>query len=154
MKAKNDMTTDELRIAAREYDAINNEGYEGYNPYREEIERREYSERASKPETKTEKLERLEHELSVKNCSIARESGTYDENEVNAIRAEIETLESEIKKEEDEKFFTEWTREVTIERRKKWNAEATKPGATMMKVIIAVGFSQDKHKKAIEHYGL
>lgn len=108
----------------REYDRINNEGGEGYNPYRAERERREVEEAIGFGKTRAGRKARIYRELEAKDCSIARESGTYNKAEIDDLRAQLRAIEAE----EEAEFLAAWTLEITQERRESWNARV-KAGA-------------------------
>ena len=110
-----DITTIDLQTLAAKvtvHDNLYNDGGEGYNPYRDEIERRELA-ASARPRDRSDVLRDMER----KDCSSARESGTYDPAEIAALEAEL----SEFDAAEAAEFDAEWTREVTIERRTAWN---------------------------------
>ena len=109
------MTMADLVAAERRYDAIHNEGGEGYNPHRAERQDRERQMAAAMPRTRDSILRDLER----LDCSIARESGTYDEVKVSALRAELAAMD----KADNDAFAAIWTRDVTLARREAWNAE-------------------------------
>jgi len=111
------MTREELVKAARKYDQVQNEGAEGYNPYRSELERRQIEAEAARPKTREDRKAAIYRELDRKDCSIARESGTYNQAAIDALRAEMKAIESE----EAAEFAAEWTAEVTTARRQEWN---------------------------------
>ncbi len=96
----------------REWDALYNEGGEGYNPFREP------QERENRPLTLAEKKDLILRELESKDNAIARESGTYDAEAIQALNAEYDRLGKEGQK----AFAKEWTLKVTIARRAEWNA--------------------------------
>jgi len=160
MKTMSEMSKEDLRKAARDYDRVQNEGGEGYNPYWAELDRRAAAEEAARPKTRGERKSELIHQLSVLDCSIARESGTYDEAKCQAIRDEIAKIEAE----EEAEFLTEWTLEETKQRRADWNArvragEFTLPNgkADMAKVYEAEqaqGWGRQEMKKAIKIHNL
>ena len=79
----------------REYDKIHNEGGEGYNPIRETRIKREMKEEAARPKTISEQIDSIRHKISVRDCSIARECGTFDQAEIDALREEIKKLEGQ-----------------------------------------------------------
>lgn len=150
MKAT-EMTIDDLKKAARNYNNANNEGYsDGNNPYRAELQRRAANKEAAKPETREARIDRLIHQLDRMDTTVARESGTYDADKIAALKAEIAALEDDTEKE----FIADWTLEATKIRREKWNSDARKPGATEIKLTIAHGFTLGDLKKAVKHYGL
>ncbi len=111
-------TTNQLAANAAEYDRAHNEGGEGYNPYTAELERREIEAETSRPITRDERRSQILGELERLDCSIARESGTYDADKVAALRAELNSIDAE----EEAEFAAEWTAEVTKMRRAEWNA--------------------------------
>lgn len=103
---------------AKEFDSVVNEGGEGYNPYRNEIKNRAMEAAASEPKTRSDRKAEIAHELEIKDCSIARESGTYNQAEIDALETELETIDAE----ETAEFAAEWTLDVTQTRRADWNA--------------------------------
>lgn len=113
-----DMTVTQLREKSRNYDRINNEGGEGYNPYRDELERREMATEAARPKTSADRKREIYHQLEIKDCSIARECGTYNQAEIDALRAELAETEAA----EVAEFAAEWTPEETQTRRSAWNS--------------------------------
>ena len=84
-----EMTTQELDRAAQEHDHTYNEGGEGYNPYRSEMDDRAYR----KPRTRGSA--EVLHEISILDCSIARECGTFNAERVAALKEEYEGLKQE-----------------------------------------------------------
>ena len=112
------LTNNQLADKARNYDRINNEGEEGYNPYRAELERREYEAEAARPKSIAEQKAAILHKISIRDCSIARECGTYNQAEIDSLRAELKSLEGQ----ENAKFTAEWTLEETKSRRIIWNS--------------------------------
>ena len=101
----------------REYDKIHNEGGEGYNPIREARIRKEMEIEAARPKTISEQIDSIRHKISVRDCSIARECGTFDQAEIDALREEIKKLEGQ----EEAEFLADWTLDTTKERREGWN---------------------------------
>jgi len=101
----------------REYDIIHNEGGEGYNPIRETRIKREMKEEAARPKTISEQMDSIRHQISIRDCSIARECGTFDQAEIDALRAEIKKLEGQ----EEAEFLANWSLDTTKERREGWN---------------------------------
>jgi len=79
----------------REYDRIHNEGGEGYNPIRETRIKREMEIEAARPKTISEQIDSIRHQISIRDCSIARECGTFDQAEIDALREEIKKLEGQ-----------------------------------------------------------
>jgi len=113
------MTTKQIVKAGKEYDKINNEGGEGYNPYWTEMERREI-ETTSKPITKKDRIKALNKKIRTECGSVAREWGNDEEIDKKhaTYYAEITKIEKEI----EEEFASEWTLEVTKNRREAWNS--------------------------------
>jgi len=111
------MTNEELREVAKKYDLMQNEGGEGYNPYNVELDNREREAWENRPRTLADKKREIYHELERKDSTIARESGTYNQAEIDALRNELE----EIEKQEEREFAIEWTIEITKTRRENWN---------------------------------
>ena len=100
-----------------EYDQTINEGGEGYNPYRARREAQERKGEAERPKSAAERRMTLVDRLAALDCAIARESGTYDQSAVDAIRGEIAAIDAEA----EAAWAAEWTRETTIARRRTWN---------------------------------
>ena len=155
------MTTDELAKAkaADLHDVINNEGGEGYNPYRDELARRAHKAAAEQPATRATRKAQIIEQLERKDCSIARESGTHNQGEIDTLRTELAQIEADEKAE----FQAEWTKAETEVRKARWNKIATKlnPGrklnaAEMRKYMAAVeaeaGFTLADLKKAVAMY--
>jgi len=111
------LTDKQLQAEAKAWDDGMNEGGEGYNPYTDELERREMEEQRNKPKTLTDRKFEIYHELEIKDCAIARECGTYNQDEIDKLRKELK----EITEKEEEEFKGEWTKETTQERRQDWN---------------------------------
>jgi hypothetical protein len=96
--------------AADRYDRINNEGGEGYNPHRHA---------ATMPTPEGERTrDDLLRELERLDTFSARESGTFDQAKVDALRREIEAIDARAKA----AFEAEWTVKTTTARRAAWNA--------------------------------
>jgi hypothetical protein len=98
----------------KQYDELHNEGGDGYNPHRDRLD--------SKPavlckKTDQEKIGALHRRLERECGSIAKECGTYDEQNEKSILDEINVLKNEIK----QKFLEEWTIDITRQRRVIWN---------------------------------
>ena len=102
----------------QQYDLINNEGGEGYNPYRAEREKREIEEAIEWSKTRAGRKDRIYSLLEAKDCSIARECGTYNQAEIDALRSELAQIEAE----EEAEFVASWPLDITKERRAAWNA--------------------------------
>lgn len=101
----------------REYDKLQNEGGEGYNPIREARIKREMEAEAARPKTIDEQMDAIRHQISVRDCSIARESGTFDQAEIDQLRTTLKELEDK----KTAEFLATWTLAVTKERRIRWN---------------------------------
>lgn len=146
----------------REYDRINNEGGEGYNPYRAKRERQELEAEAAYYRTREGRKERLERMIERKDCSLARECGTYDQAEIDDLRAQLRAIEAE----EAEEFLAAWPVDVTKSRRIAWNdrvksGEFGKPGThspDMHRKVYAAeqaqGWTFAQLKKAIKLHNL
>ncbi len=134
----------------RNHDETHNGGGEGYNPYRQEREEREAAALADLPRTRHDII----HELGVLDCSIARESGTYDAKRIAALRAERDAMDRAVA----DAFTAEWTATVTRERRKAWNARVMageiKDSASAHEAMVAQGWTMADLKKAIKLYSL
>jgi hypothetical protein len=151
MKTSKEMKNQELIEAAKKYDREMNEGGEGYNPYRSELESREIAEAANAPRTEFDILKDLE----AADCAIARESGTYNQAKVDALRAELKAIKD--KKLND--FLAVWTKEITIARRAEWNAFIRSLNGKMDLNIInkkesELGWTMADLKIAVRHYAL
>jgi hypothetical protein len=141
------MTEQELIEAAEKYDRIYNEGGEGYNPYRQELEDRY----AARPKERTE--DTILKEIAALDCAVARESGTFDQAKVDALRKELDDL----REKEADKFTAEWTKEVTAERREQWNTFVRSMGQKIDASKMADfrrqnGWGMNELKKAIAIY--
>jgi hypothetical protein len=141
-----DLSNDQLRRKAREYDDLQNEGGEGYNPYYDEL-------RAG--ERKFSRLNRkwdIKHQLESLDCMIARESGTYDQTEIDTLRAELDQIE----REEKDEFLSVWTPEVFTDRKAEWNAWVRSAGNPTLKKLVdrqtEQGWLLDDLKKAAQYY--
>lgn len=156
------LTTEQLRAKARQYDNINTEGGEGYNPYSDEIDRRAMAKSAARPKTRSDRKYEILHELEIKDCSIARESGTYNQAEIDGLRAQL----AEIEAEEEAEFLADWTREETMRRREEWNSFvrsfpvesngriSVDNSRLIMERASEQGWSVDDLKRAIALHGL
>jgi len=111
------MTDDQLIAKAANYKAGMLEGGEGYNPYEVEIDRRQAAKEAARAKSRAERRYELLREIESLDCSMARESGTYDPDRIAALRAEVEAIDTE----REAEFAAEWTLEVTKARREEWN---------------------------------
>lgn len=111
---RNKTTVDKEKI----YDQIQNEGAEGYNPYREQRLDRERAEEREYYKTLGGRKELLMRKIESMDNAIARESGTYDKNAVDKLKEELKKIEAE----EDARFLSVWTKDVTNARRAEWNA--------------------------------
>lgn len=137
-------------MTEREYDQIHNEGGQGYNPYRQERLERE----ANQPRVRT--AYDVARDLEREDCSIARESGTYDADRVAALRNEFEMLSTA---EEHARLVTAgWTDAVTTQaRREAWN-NAVRAGQiapnTLARDQQRIGYTLADLKNAIKFYGL
>lgn len=143
----------------RQYDLINNEGGEGYNPYRAEREKREIEEAIEWGKTRAGRKDRIYRDLERKDCSIARECGTYNQAEIDDLRAQLAAIEAE----EDAEFIAAWPLDITKERRASWNdrvrmGEFNTRGKIDFKKVGAVekeqGWNLGNLKKAVKLYNL
>jgi hypothetical protein len=139
--------------AERQYDLVHNEGGEGYNPHRAARERAEFDAARNEPLT----LDDLRRRLERLDNSLARESGTFDQTKVDALRAQIAAMEAE----QDAAFLAAWPRELTMERRAAWNAwvrSATTPKGVPVSAIAAQeraqGWVPSDLRRAIKLHGL
>jgi hypothetical protein len=141
------MTNQELMEAAKKYDRNMLEGGGGFNPYRVELEDRY----AARPKERTEYT--ILKEIEAIDCAIARESGTFDQAKVDALRKELD----ELRKKESDKFTDEWTKAVTAQRREKWNNFVRSMGQKIDERKMAEfrrqnGWGMDELKKAVAIY--
>jgi roadblock/LC7 domain-containing protein len=160
MKAT-EMTDQHLTAEARRYDNAMNEGGEGYNPYRDEINRRRHAAEAARVKTPEERIATLQRKIAAEDCSIARESGTYDAAKIATYRAEIAELRAQVVAKmaaAEETFRAEWTPEVTLARKHEWNAASAagkmKTWAAIRDYERKVGYTMDDLKKAVKMNGL
>jgi hypothetical protein len=149
-------------MTEREYDRINNEGGEGYNPIRAERERKEFEAHKEWLKTREGRKYSIYRDLERKDCSIARECGTYNQAEIDALRAEL----AEIEAEEEAEFVAAWPIDITKERREAWNnrvkggefGDYKKPTPAFMRKVYDAqqdqGWTLDALKKAIKHHNL
>ena len=106
-------------MTEQQYDNIHNEGYtDGYNPIRQARIKKEMEAEAARPKTIEEQKDIIRHQISIRDCSIARESGTFDQAEVDGLRSQLKDLEDR----DNANFIADWPLEVTKERRAGWNA--------------------------------
>ena len=149
----------QLAKKAREYDNINNDGGEGYNPYRDEIDRRGFEYEKNRPKSLQEQKNAVYRRLNVVDCSIARECGTYDPEEVDALKSKLAAIE----KKEAEAFAAEWTLAETQRRRAGWNdfVRSLMDSEGKIKNTRAIyarqakqGWTMDDLKKAVKHHNL
>lgn len=124
MKTATEMTSQELRDAARTYDRVNNEGGEGYNPYTQELERGEHEELRKQAkahaETPQGKIDALYRRIELECGSVAREWGNSEE--IDALQSSLCAAIDNIKAEIDAEFLKTWTLEITKARRQEWNS--------------------------------
>jgi hypothetical protein len=140
------------------YDRIINEGGEGYNPYRAAREQAEMEAARNAPKTRSDRKYEILHKLEVKDCSMARECGTYKQDEIDALRAALKAIEDE----ETSEFLAAWPIELTKTRRASWNAwgQALKDSGAKISYKDLdiqekkVGFTFADMKKAIQAHGL
>jgi len=149
------MTEAELVAAEARYNRTVNEGGEGYNPYTAELQDRAAKAHAAAPMTRDD-LVRLLDRLD---CTIARESGTYDAARCDAIKAQIKAMDDAA----DAEFAAEWTLETTRTRRAEWNAtikalSETHKGLRFAVAVSAhakaVGYGTDDLRRAVKMHGL
>lgn len=143
----------------RQYDLINNEGGEGFNPYRAEREKREIEEAIVWSKTRAGRKDRIYRLLEAKDCSIARECGTYNQAEIDDLRAQLTAIEAE----EEAGFIAAWPLDLTKERRAAWNdrvraGEFTVRGQVDPRKVYAAQSEQkwsvDDLKKAVKLHNL
>jgi len=144
MKKATEMTTDELRTAARNYDNAINEGGEGYNPYRSEMERREHEQLAAEAkahaETPQGRIDALYRRVELECGSVARE--WKNNEEIDALQSSLYDEIDKIKAEMDAEFLATWTLETTKSRRITWNDFANETLIPMSKA----GKSVEMHR--------
>ncbi len=87
-----DMTTKDLRVAAKRYDDRFNDGGEGFNPHRNELEARERAALKAKPICPAARQDDILREVERLTSSAAKMSGTYDAAKVATLRAEYDSL--------------------------------------------------------------
>jgi hypothetical protein len=144
----------------RKYDLINNEGGEGYNPYRAAREQREFEAEKAWSKTRAGRKDRIYRDLERKDCSLARECGTYDQAEIDGLRAELAAIEAE----ETAEFIAAWPLNITMERRAAWNSRVrggefnNRGGKVDFSVVraaeVAQGWYYDNLKKAVKYHNL
>jgi len=151
------MTTAQLIESARKYDNAMNEGGEGYNPYREELARREMEAESNRPKTLADRKASVLRALEIKDCSVARECGTYDQSEIDALRTELKEIEAA----EEKARWDEWDIETTKTRRIEWNdfirSLGELDGLKMQQVYAKEreqGWTIEDLKTAIKHHSL
>lgn len=123
MKKASEMTNEELRIAARDYDNIMNEGGEGYNPYHSEMEIRDHKEAVAQAKahaaTPQGRIDALYRRIELECGSVAREWGNTEE--IDALQSLLYDEIDKIKAEIDAEFLKIWTLDITKSRRIGWN---------------------------------
>jgi len=146
----------------RQYDRLNNEGAEGYNPYRAARERREIEAAVAWGKTRAGRKDAIYRALERKDCSLARECGTYNQAEIDALTAELRTIEAT----EEAEFLAAWPIDVTKERRAAWNARVKngefgnldrQPSDTIRRINraqTAQGWSLIELRKAVKLHNL
>jgi len=145
----------------REYDRINNEGGEGYNPYREEKKRKEFEAHKEWTKTRAGRKDAIYTDLERKDCSIARECGTYNQAEIDGLRAQL----AEIEAEEEAEFIAAWPLETTKARRVDWNnfirsimdsngRISPDKSREIYRRQGQQGWTMDDLKKAVKHHNL
>ena len=138
----------------RQYDNINNEGGEGYNPYRQARKRKEHEAAVEWSKTREGRKDHLNRMIERKDCSIARECGTYNQAEIDDLRAQLLTIEAE----ETAEFISAWPLDITKERRIRWNAQVRAGEITdtrsLIQTEIAQGWRLDQLKKAVKYHNL
>jgi hypothetical protein len=115
------LTDSELRDKAKYYDNLHNEGGSGFNPYRSEMDRRDIQAEKEYSRTPEGRREIILRKLGALDSSIARESGTYDENKIKELRMELKEIDTKLEAERNSAFLKKWPRDVTIKRREQWN---------------------------------
>lgn len=120
MKTTEQMTDQELVAAAKNHDAIHNEGFEGYNPFWNVLKDREAKREADRPKSREEQIYALQRRLERECGSIVREN-SLDPDAIDVkeedLRSQISGLKTEIKDE----FLVDWPRDRTIQRQSDWN---------------------------------
>jgi len=148
------LSTEELRRRAHNYRATMLEGGEGYNPYQAALEDREAAEWQAREITPAERKLEIIHQLEIEDCSLARESGTYDAATVAALRSELGAIEAT----EEAEFLARWPRELTEARRAEWNARVRageiKDARSAQAAIDAQGWGLRELKRALKAHNL
>lgn len=140
-------------MTEREYDRIHNGGGEGYNPIREARERKELEAHKEWLKTRAGRKDSIYRELERKDCSIARECGTYNQAEIDALRAELAAIEAE----EEAEFVAAWPLDTTKTRRAEWNDRVKRGEITARNYIEAErkqGWTLSNLKRAVKYYNL
>ncbi len=139
------------------YDAVNHEGGEGYNPIREAREQREMAARAAQPK----ELDDFAHDLDKAERLAAfyrREGGDVTKAELAVTAAKAAWIDA--KAADDAEFVASgWSRDVTVERRARWNASMKSwVGSMFAEDIInherKIGFTMNDLKRAIKLYNI
>lgn len=144
----------------REYDRMVNEGGEGYNPHRAKRQAAEHAAATAWLQTREGRKDTIRRALERKDCALARECGTYSQEEIDALNAELAAIEAEEKNE----FLGTWTLEVTKSRRESWNnrvrsGEFGKNGTpdfyrAVHAAVSAQGWTVDDLRAAVKAHGL
>jgi hypothetical protein len=108
----------------------------------------------NRPRTLAEQRDAVMHQIDVLDCSIARESGTYDATHIAALRAEADRIDAEIKAETLSGLLASGrTREITIARRADWNSRNV-IASTLARNEAEVGYTFADLRNAVVAHGL
>ena len=128
-------------MTEQQYDNIHNEGYtDGYNPIREARIKNEMEIETARPKTLDEQKDAIRHQINIRDCSIARESGTFKQTEIDDLRTQLKDIEDK----DNAKFIIDWPLEVVLKRRATWNASCKAGGRSKvtLKMITAAEHAQ------------
>ena len=146
-------------MTEQQYDNIHNEGYsDGYNPIRQARINIEIEIEAARPKSIEEQKEAIRHQISIRDCSIARECGTFDQTKVDQLQAALKNLEDK----DNINFLTDWPLEITKQRRIAWNTKVKNEefgsGRVDLKLVYNAeqvqGWSVDDLRKAVKIHNL
>ena len=159
VKGRVELTHEQLINKIKQYDNVHNEGGDGYNPYKEELSRRQFEYEKNRVKSPEEQKYALLKEIAALDCSIARESGSYDADRISALRSQIEGIEAK----QDAAFLDIWTLEITKSRRIEWNTFASAAmanhsrkelPAVITKKQRELGWGMDDLRKAVKIHNL
>lgn len=72
--------------------------------------------------TEEDRLLSLERKLEAMRAANAEWAGSHSQEEVQGMQSQVSALQAEMQAAEEDRFFTEWTVQVTTMRREQWNA--------------------------------